>query len=172
MRRRLVLVRHGRAEDGHPRGDHERRLVEEGERAAADLGAWLAAQGLAPGLVVVSTAARAQETLEHLLRGLGATREEVQAWPDARIYSGGAEGVLAAVGEAPDDVEVLWVVGHEPTLSTLGWELARSSGVAPAADLARGLPTATAAVLEGEVGWAEVMAQGLALTALHRGRPD
>ena len=148
MSRRLVLIRHAQTEHSHPRGDHERRLAATGVADARALGSWLAKDaGGPPDLVLVSTAVRARQTLEHLLDGAAA--EGVEVWPDRRLYDGGIDGVLEAVGEVPDGVGTLWVVGHEPTISSTARELLPGD---VGAELARGIPTATAVVLDLDEG--------------------
>ena len=69
MRRRLVLIRHARAQDRNAAGDHERTLTDGGRLDARELGRWLAGQDLAPDQVIVSTAARARQTLAEVLQG-------------------------------------------------------------------------------------------------------
>lgn len=183
--RRLVLVRHAKAEGAHPRGDHERGLLAEGVAAAVDLGRWLGEQGLAPDHVTVSTAARARATYAALQRGLadgvGSQADPATSsgppharsvWEDRRIYDGGVDGVLAVVAETPEEARVLWVVGHEPVMSTTAWELAQTAAI-PADlhdELSRGFPTATAAVLQTQDRWSDLGFGGAMLVALRTGR--
>lgn len=153
MPRTLVIVRHAKAERSHPEGDHERELAPRGVADAEVLGGWLAQEELLPDLVLVSTAARARQTAEHVLTGAGVPDAEV--WPGRGLYDHGPAGVLLAVHEAPDDADVVWVVGHEPTMSILALALtdAQASEAAALADLQEGFPTASAAVLTTEVDW-------------------
>lgn len=173
MRRRLVLVRHAQAAGKHPRGDHARVLTEQGWLDAVELGHRLGQQGLVPGHVLVSTAARAQQTVSAMRDGLGeptAAGEQVRS--ERRVYDGGVDGVVEALREVPAEAAVLWVVGHEPVMSTTTWQLS-DPGLVPE-DLRRtltsGLPTATAAVLELDEVWSEVGFGGARLVALHTGR--
>ena len=170
---RLVLVRHAQAEGAHPRGDHERTLTEQGRADALELGRWLAAQGLAPAQVLVSTATRAQQTLAAMQQGLdGGTPTPELVWSERRLYDGGIDGVVSAVREAPDAARTLWVVAHEPVMSTATWELSdparRPEHLSQL--LARGLPTATAAVLGMDQVWGALDLGGSALVALHTAR--
>lgn len=174
MSRRLVLIRHAKTARSHPQGDHERELVEQGERDAAALAEWLDEEGLAPDLVLVSTAVRARQTLSALL-GEGA--EQMETWPTRRIYDGGVDGLLEAISEADDTAETVWLVGHEPTISTAAWELidkdspdsARNPGDV-AGQLAHGIPTSTAIVLELDDPWSEVAPGTASFRAAHIGR--
>lgn len=173
MKHRLVLVRHAQATEHHPRGDHERVLTEQGTADATELGVWLAQEGLAPDHVLVSTAERAQQTLAALRRGLAPDALDTeQVWHERRVYDGGTDGVLAAVGEVPDGTQVLWVVGHEPVMSTTAWELTAGQASDGSLDhqLTRGFPTATAAVLAMEGEWAVAQPGTARLGALHTAR--
>lgn len=172
MPRRLVLIRHAKAIGADPRGDHERGLVDKGTAAAVDLGRWLGEQGLAPDHVLVSTAVRTQETLAALRRGLGAG-EVGSTWTDRRVYDGGTDGVLAALTETPEDARVVWVVGHEPVMSTSTWELCGADQMPDGlrAQLTAGFATATAAVLEVDEVWRSLGSGDARLSALHTARP-
>ncbi|WP_192796637.1 SixA phosphatase family protein [Serinicoccus kebangsaanensis] len=167
MSRTLVLVRHAKAEGAHPGGDHERRLAERGWRDAEALGEMLVGQGRCPDLVLVSTAVRARETL----RGLLGPRE-IQTWATRRIYDGGVDGVAEAIREVPDEVEVLWVVGHEPVMSTSAWDLGDADTVPEVAreQLSSGLSTSSAAVLELDLPWSEIGHGSARLVDVHTGR--
>lgn len=166
----LVLIRHAKAEvrAADHRGDHGRELVDRGRKDATALGQWLRQRDLMPQLALVSTAARAQQTLAAALGD-----ERVETWTTRRIYDGGVDGVAEALQGVPDEVTVLWVVGHEPVMSTLTWDLATEEGEDPdglRAGLAAGLPTASAAVLEVPVPWSELGYQGARLAQWHTAR--
>lgn len=173
MSRRLVLVRHAQAAPNDPRGDHERVLAGQGAADATELGRWLAEHGLVPDHVLVSTARRAQQTLTALREGLGAhTLREDQVWSERRLYAGETDGVLAAVQEVPEQARVVWVVGHEPVMSSTAWELADPGAGSETllGQLRGGLPTATAVVLQVAGEWAEVRRGEARAVALWTGR--
>lgn len=101
----LVLWRHAEAEDGFP--DMERALTEKGRKQADTVGEWLAKRLPENARILVSPAARAQQTA----KGLHRPFETVAAIePGAE-----AAAVLAAAGW-PDGHEAVLVVGHQPTL--------------------------------------------------------
>lgn len=174
MSHRLVLVRHAQAADADLRGDHERVLTAQGVADASRLGGWLAQQGLRPDHVLVSTAERAQQTWEALRGALGeGVWDAGRVWPERRIYDGGTDGVLAAIREVPDGTEVLWVVGHEPVMSATAGDLSGPASVGELRRrLARGFPTATAAVLEVAGDWAGLHPGESRLVAVHTGRSE
>jgi phosphohistidine phosphatase len=106
----LYLVRHAEAADGEP--DELRPLTAEGRRAAHELGARLAAEGVHPDAVLTSPLLRARETGAELARVAG-----VEAEVDERLAPGAtAESVRAA---ASGRGETVVVIGHQPDCSRI-----------------------------------------------------
>jgi phosphohistidine phosphatase len=140
--RRLVLVRHARAADGPV--DADRPLTERGARHAAAIGAWLEQAGCVPDRVLVSPARRAGQTWERAGERLV---QAVRPIVDTRIYDNTVEALLAAIRETPDDVQILAVVGHNPSIGELAAALDDGQGN-PAArgDLDAGVPAGGVAV--------------------------
>lgn len=111
----LVLVRHAEAEP-YAAHDRERRLVDAGRAEAVALGDWFRVSGLAPDLVLVSTAERAAETWA--TSGVGG---RVELRDD--LYDATAGDLREVVAETRDEVGTLVLVGHNPGLSRFAWEL-------------------------------------------------
>ncbi len=152
MPRRLLLVRHAKAGDAPV--DAERPLTGRGERQAAAIGSWLAESRLVPDLAVVSPARRAAQTWERAAARLGAPPEPVV---EPRIYVNTVEAVLAAVRETDDDVQTLAVVGHNPSIGQLAYELDDGEGDPEARRaLEQGFPTAAVAVFTLATSFGEV----------------
>src|ERR1035437_9442585 len=64
--RRLLLLRHAKAERSEPgTKDLSRVLIDRGRKDAAKIGAYMAAHALVPDRVVLSPAARTQETWKY-----------------------------------------------------------------------------------------------------------
>ena len=134
----LVLVRHAEAEPPGPE-DRSRRLLPSGHADAVALGDWFRVSGLAPDQVLVSTAVRARETWQ-----AAAVGGRVEARDD--LYDAGAEQLRDVVRETGPDVGTLVVVGHNPGLSRLAWELDDSPAARSRTE--RGLPPGGAVVVE------------------------
>jgi phosphohistidine phosphatase len=101
----LILWRHAEAEEGKP--DLARRLTPKGREQARRIAAWVG-QHVPPGLqVIVSPAARAQETAQAL--GLDFETSPLIA-PGAPVAS-----ILSAAGW-PDREPTVILVGHQPDL--------------------------------------------------------
>ena len=113
----VLLLRHGKSDwDAEYARDHERPLAKRGIRAARSMGRLVSMLDLIPHHVISSTAARACGTAE--LAGLAG------GWPCAvelepALYESGPEEALAVLRRAPDAIDRVMLVGHEPTWSLL-----------------------------------------------------
>lgn len=150
--RRLILLRHAKAEAARPGGgDFGRRLTGRGRRDAAAMGAVLAARKFAPDLALTSTARRAEETWECASPAFPKTRLEALE----ELYDAAPHTIFEAVRRSENAADTLLVVGHNPGLQELAVTLV-VEGAGPASDirkLANAFPTATAAVFTvDEVG--------------------
>lgn len=157
--RTLLLMRHAKSDwEADYRGDHERPLNERGVRSARAVGKALSSDGLAPNLVVTSTAVRARTTAE-IAAEAGGWDCEIKL--DQRLYGSGADGVVRVASELPS-VDTLMLVGHQPTWSILVSVLAGERVE---------MKTATVAVLVFEIeDWAEIASiQGSLHEMIHPG---
>jgi phosphohistidine phosphatase len=159
--RRLLLVRHAKADDG--RVDMERSLTAKGARRAAAIGAWLGESGLVPDRVVVSPARRAAETWERAAAAV--TPAAAPPIVDPRIYDNTVEALLSLIRETPDDVQSVAVVGHNPSM----WELATvlddgQGGASLRQHLADGFPTGGVAVFDLATPFAAIEPGGATLS--------
>jgi phosphohistidine phosphatase len=142
--RRLILFRHAKTEAEAPSGqDFDRRLTERGQSDAALMARLLADQGLAPDKVLVSAAARAQETWA----AMSAAFPQAGAETQAQLYNASADTLITAA-EDEIEAETVMIVAHNPGLHDAALRLSRGARSAGAwrRRLEEGLPTATAAV--------------------------
>lgn len=166
-RRRLVLVRHAKAEP-FASTDHARTLTERGSKDAGAAGRYLAATGVRPDHAVVSSAARAVGTWERMADAAGWRLEPVV---DQSVYNGSYEVVLEALGAVPEDASVVCLVGHNPTVSFLAHFLEDGKGETSVADaMMRGFPTGAVAVLGTDRAWDELGQESARLVDFHVGR--
>lgn len=150
--RRLVLLRHAKAETGQ--ADALRPLSLTGRAQCADVGHALRASGLAPDRVLVSSALRTRQTWELVRVALGEVVDAEVEVTD-RLYGAAPSDVLELVRAVGAAASTVLVVGHEPTTSSTAAVLVRvGSGPEHAlASVRTGLPTAGYAVL-GVEDWA------------------
>lgn len=78
---KIVLVRHGRPDEGHAERPHDPPLAEEGRRQARAAAELLAGEGIAR--IVTSPLLRARQTAEPLAARLGLVPEVVDGWAEA-----------------------------------------------------------------------------------------
>jgi len=133
--RLLWLLRHGKAASDAPRGggDRERPLTARGRRDATALGKRLASEdpplgipgGRRPDLAVCSSAVRTRQTADLIIGELG---NQVPLDSFRSLYDAGTETVLGYVREFDDGVRSAMIVGHNPTMYRLTWELLRPDG--------------------------------------------
>jgi phosphohistidine phosphatase len=162
--RTLLLIRHAKSDWAAGAPDHERPLNARGRREAPALGRRLAELGLRPDLVVCSDATRAQQTWA-LAAAVWPDRPPVLVEP--RLYDASRSEVLDVITGTSPDVHVLACVGHEPTTSALASVLADTdSDPAVVRDLAAGLKTACAVVLEVGHTWQRLEVGGARMTAI------
>jgi phosphohistidine phosphatase len=101
----LILWRHAEAEDGS--NDLARELTAKGRKQAVAVGAWLDTRLAKEARVLVSPAARAQQTAA----GLGRRFETVDV-----IRPGADPADLMHAVSWPESAGTVLVVGHQPTL--------------------------------------------------------
>jgi phosphohistidine phosphatase len=159
--RRLVVVRHAKTE-AYATTDHARTLTDRGKREAGELGRWLNGAGAAPEVLLVSSAARAQQTADVIGAHLDGDPDVVVI--DDLYGASPDEAMEICRDQLDESVERAAVVGHNPTMAALVDVLIDSD---TDEDLGH-FPTSAAAVIEVSGDW-ESLGPGVgALVALYR----
>lgn len=165
--RRLVLLRHAKAEPAGSVADVLRPLALLGRKQAARVGPALVDADLVPELVLCSDAVRTRQTWDLLKAGLGDSEPEVVI--SSEIYTADADQILTVVEAVDPRVRTVLVVGHEPTMSAVAAYLAGpGSDPAAHAQVQVGVPTASYSVLESERPWQDWTRASAVLTFLDR----
>jgi phosphohistidine phosphatase len=166
--RRLVVMRHARAEHSAPT-DHVRALADRGRSDAEAAGRRLREHGLAPDAVLVSDALRTRQTWEHVALGAG-WDEDLADFSEA-LYAAGTDSAFDLLRETDASVRTLVVIGHNPTMASLAELVDDGEGDAAATTgmLTRGFPTAAVAVFTVECVWADLGPGRARLDAFHLG---
>jgi len=148
----LCLLRHAKsAWDAPLSGDHERPLAPRGRDAAPRIGQEMRRRGLSPDLVLCSTATRARETLELVLKSLGST-PEIRF--DRRIYDAGTHELIDLISEFGTEVSQLLVVGHNPAMQITASVLSQTGDEEALLRLETKFPSAGLAILAfGDENW-------------------
>ncbi len=118
MTRTLILTRHAKSSwDSPALNDHERPLNKRGQRDAPRMGKTLA-ERLVAMPVVASPARRAQLTLEGLCAGWPELAE-VTHRTEEELYTFSYDAVADWIALQDDDLEALFLIGHNPAFTDL-----------------------------------------------------
>jgi len=145
MPRTLYLLRHAKSSWDSPAArDFDRPLASRGEKAARLMGNWMEAQGILPKLIVSSPALRAQQTIENVATQLALPPDTIRY--DERIYMADPDTLLDLLAELPDDETSIMLVGHNPGLDDLLFQLCGND--LPLSDSGKLMTTATLAIIQ------------------------
>lgn len=117
--KKLIFVRHGKAEDDAPEiSDFERSLVSKGKLISRLMARKLKSKEKSPGIIVSSPAFRALETALIFAGEFGVLPKEIVM--DSKIYSGltmkNLPVILSAVSEEAGTISLF---GHNPSFSDI-----------------------------------------------------
>lgn len=155
--RRLILLRHAKTEKDSASGkDQDRCLDARGESDAVEIGAWLAANGYLPDIALVSTATRTRQTWDRISPYMPHCRIKYRD----DLYLAETEQLFKIIRSAKGEPENLLVLGHNPGLHELAWNLTGKSSAADRRALGENLPTAAAAIIDFAIAtWQEIADQ-------------
>lgn len=152
----LGLYRHAKSDwhDARAR-DFDRPLNKRGRKGAGLMGRHIASHGINWQRIIASPAARVAETVE---LGAKAGGRPVPAIWDRRIYLASSATLLDLIHEQEDDATAILMIGHNPGLEDLIFDLVPDDGTSPLRDIVEEkFPTAAYAVLEIDAQrWADV----------------
>lgn len=165
--RQLLVLRHAKAEP-FAASDHDRELTTRGRADAAAAGQWAADHAALPDYVVVSSAARTQQTWAEFGRATGLTPDVVV---DHSLYGAGTDAALEIITTVPAQARSVMLVGHNPTMAYLV-HLLDDGGADPAvfAEVSAGYPTSALTVLDVPGPWAALDVAGARIRSFHVGR--
>lgn len=137
MTKRLLIMRHAKSswELGY-NSDHQRPLNERGKRDAPRMAQFLVQQNCIPELIFCSTARRAVETAQLLIKGLGQFDSENWLLCDDLYHAPPRCYLdrLASLNNRP--LDCVMVVGHNPGLEQLVAQLSGRFEAMPTAAIA------------------------------------
>lgn len=166
----LGLFRHAKSDWQDPRArDFDRPLNARGRKGAAIMGRHVRDYGIDWERMIASPAIRCAETIE--LAAEAAGRPVAANW-DRRIYLASGVTLADLLREQDGDPASILMVGHNPGLEDLIFDLVPDDGTSPLRDVVEEkFPTASFAVLELDVGtWADLKDKCARLVHLMRPR--
>jgi phosphohistidine phosphatase len=165
----LLLLRHAKASAAEGgRADRDRPLSPAGRQAVAAMRLTMRELGLAPDLILVSTARRTLETLEAL-----------EPWDDTplidpldQLYLANPGQILVELRRVAETVRGVMLIGHNPGVQELAMSLAGGPGsdAEAARRVAEGFPTATLAEFSVAGPWGQLDRRAARLVRIIRPR--
>ena len=144
--RRLLLLRHAKAERSEPgTKDFARVLIDRGRKDAAKIGSYMAGHALVPDRVVLSPAARTQETWKYAAAAFSPAPAAISA---ERLYDATPHAILAVIKDTPASVHTLMLIGHNPGLHELALMLIAAGDVDARERLREKLPTSGLVIID------------------------
>ena len=152
----LGLFRHAKSDWQDPRArDFDRPLNARGREGAAVMGRHVRDHGVGWDRMISSPAIRCAETIEIACQAAG--RPVAVQW-DRRIYLASSATLLDLLRAQDNSAKSVLMVGHNPGLEDLIFDLVPDDGSSPLRDVVEvKFPTASFAVLELDVAsWADL----------------
>jgi phosphohistidine phosphatase len=166
----LGLFRHAKSDWQDPRArDFDRPLNDRGRRGAEVMGRHIRDHGAQWDRIIASPAIRCAETIEIACEAAG--RPLAVNW-DRRIYLASSATLADLLRETEGDPGSVLMVGHNPGLEDLIFDLVPDDGTSPLRDVVEmKFPTASYAVLELDIArWSEMTDKCARLVHLTRPR--
>ncbi len=166
----LGLFRHAKSDWNDARlRDFDRPLNDRGRKGAALMGVHIYEYGARWARVLASPAARVTQTIE--IAGEAAHSTPPIIW-DRRIYLANSATLMDVLREQPDDPASIIMVGHNPSLEDLIFDLVPDNGQNPLREIVEvKFPTAAFAVMELDIEkWADLAGDCARLIHLQRPR--
>jgi phosphohistidine phosphatase len=159
----LFLLRHAKSSWSDGRlDDHDRPLASRGEDAVERVRRHLAAAGIAPALVLCSSARRTVMTLEGVAPAFPATTTVLV---EPGLYAASSRRLLSRLHDVDEGVGSVMVIAHNPGLEQLVQVLAGSGDEELRRRAAAKFPTGALAELSFEGPWADLDAGGARLAS-------
>jgi len=155
----LGLFRHAKS-DWHDQRlrDFDRPLNKRGRKGAALMGRHIRDQGLKWNQIIASPAVRVTETIDIAAEAAGGTPPV--KW-DRRVYLASSATLLDLLREQEGNPDSIIMIGHNPGLEDLIFDLVPDDGSSPLRDIVEEkFPTATFAVLELDIDRWEDLSEG------------
>ena len=125
----LYLLRHAKSSWKDPNlNDHERPLSKRGRRAAKMMARYFRRSKIAPDFVICSTALRAQQTLDPIIKD---AKKSPKVILESEIYGGTQQGLWEQLWNIPQSAKSVLLIGHNPALHDLAVELAQADKLLP-----------------------------------------
>jgi phosphohistidine phosphatase len=151
--RRLLLLRHAKAVPQGRMADEERPLADRGRREVPLVAQFAASRGIKPDLALISPSLRTRETWALFVPALNPP--PLHRF-EPRLYSAPAERILDLARAAPETVQTLLLVGHNPGFEDVAQILIGAGETDALIRFGGSMPTSSLALIELPSRWATI----------------
>lgn len=142
--KKLLLIRHAKAEKDTPGKDFDRPLKYTGIQDTTFMADRLKEESIVPQIIITSPALRTKTTAEIFADNFGLP----DPTPNKKIYEASQQTWVSIINQLPNEYDFVAVVGHNPGVSQILYYLTGE---------AREVHTCTTAVIDFEAkDWAEI----------------
>ena len=146
----LYLLRHAKSSWKDPGlNDHDRPLSKRGRQTAKMMAAYIRRSKIAPDLVICSTAARAQQTLDPIAKA----KKPPKILFERAIYEGTQQALWEQLWSLPESAKSVLLIGHNPALQDFALELAKSNLTKRLPSSGEKFPTGAMAAFRFDGAW-------------------
>ena len=132
--KKLLILRHAKSSWKEPSlSDFQRPLNKRGTEAAPRMGGWIAQNNLVPDTILCSTAVRAQETMALAIEGGPLDSACIST---EELYLAPPQAYLENLAQLPESQTSAMVIGHNPGIEELVYQLCGEYRVMPTCALA------------------------------------
>jgi phosphohistidine phosphatase len=132
--KKLLIMRHAKSDWSEPGvADHDRGLNARGLRDAPAMGIWLREKSVYPSFILCSSAKRTRQTAKLVSSELYRDRSLPDIHTEESLYLAGTGRWLETISLCDQQHDVVLVIGHNPGLENLVYELTRESLFLPTA---------------------------------------
>ncbi len=146
----VYIVRHAKSAWDRPEiPDHFRKLTPGGEEDIRKVAKHLRIKFVNPELIITSSATRALETARIVASELHYPQDQINI--NSAFYRAEREEIVEMVGELPDEIDSVMLIGHNPTFTDI------FNAFAEAENKISNLPTASVAAFRFKIDhWEEI----------------
>jgi phosphohistidine phosphatase len=124
--KQLYLIRHAKSSWDNPDlKDHDRPLNKRGKRDAPLMAKVLRKKGVKPDLILSSSAKRAFDFAKIIAEEVGYKKNKIVVLKD--LYMAGEDEMLNAVRSVKDNINTVFLIGHNPDLTSFANSLSNYS---------------------------------------------
>ena len=153
--RTLIFLRHAKSLWALPGvNDFDRPLNDRGNKAAPQMGNWLAREGVIPDVIVCSSAKRTRETLAHMQPMFS---PEVATILEPNLYLASSSTLFDCAAKLDDGYETAMLLAHNPGLHDAALSALTAASRRESGEMRSRFPTCACAIISLPIDrWSEI----------------